>query len=108
MEPAPIAADRLTVRRAAFINAMLQDVERKLFMTQTVSVDEGQNNLQDLLAQALAGNEVIITDRGKPVARLVPIAPSKKKRVAGLNRGTIWTSEDFDEPLPDELWLGQE
>ena len=44
-------------------------------MTQTVSVDEAQNKLQDLLAQALAGNEVIITDRGKPVAR--------------LNRGTI-------------------
>ena len=29
-------------------------------MTQTVSVDEAQNKLQDLLAQALAGNEVII------------------------------------------------
>ena len=76
-------------------------------MTQTVSVDEAQNKLQDLLAQALAGNEVIITERGKPAVRLVPIAPSKKKRVAGLNRGTIWTSEDFDEPLPDEFWLGQ-
>jgi len=31
-------------------------------MTQTVSVDEAQNKLQDLLAQALAGNEVIITE----------------------------------------------
>ena len=77
-------------------------------MTQTVSVDEAQNKLQELLAQALAGHEVIITERGKPVARLVPVAPSKKKRVAGLNRGTIWTSEDFDEPLPDEFWLGRE
>lgn len=77
-------------------------------MTQTVSVDEAQNKLQDLLAQALAGNEVIITDRGKPVARLVSLAPSKKrKRIAGLNRGTIWTSEDFDEPLSDAFWLGQ-
>jgi hypothetical protein len=35
-------------------------------------------------------------------------AHTKKKRVAGLNRGTISTSEDFDEPLPDEFWLGQE
>jgi len=77
-------------------------------MTQTVSVDEAQNKLQDLLAQALAGNEVIITDGGKPTARLVTVAPSKKKRVAGLNRGTIWTSEDLNEPLPDEFWLGQE
>jgi prevent-host-death family protein len=78
-------------------------------MTQTVSVDEAQDKLQDLLAQALAGNEVIITDRGTPVVRLVPVVvQTKKKRVAGLNRGTISTSEDFDEPLPDEFWLGQE
>ena len=77
-------------------------------MTQTVTIDEAQNKLQDLLAQALAGHEVIIIDRGQPVARLVPVAPAKKKRVAGLNRGTIWTSEDFDQPLPDEFWLGQE
>lgn len=79
-------------------------------MTRTVSVDEAQKQLHDLLAQALAGNEVIITEHGKPVARLVPIpvAAANKKRVAGLNRGAIWTSEDFDQPLPDEFWLGQE
>jgi prevent-host-death family protein len=78
-------------------------------MTQTVSVDEAQRKLQELLADALAGNEVIITDHGTPVARLVPVVVStKKKRVAGLNRGTISTSEDFDESLPDEFWLGQE
>ncbi|MGH9968555.1 MAG: type II toxin-antitoxin system Phd/YefM family antitoxin [Pyrinomonadaceae bacterium] len=78
-------------------------------MTQTVSVDEAQYKLQDLLARALAGDEVIITEHGTPVARLVPVfAHSKKKRVAGLNRGTVSTSEDFDKPLPDEFWLGQE
>lgn len=78
-------------------------------MTQTVTVDEAQDRLPDLLAQALAGNEVIITEHGTPVARLVPLeSRSKKKRIAGLNRGTIWTSEDFDAPLPDDFWLGQE
>ena len=59
-------------------------------MTKTVSVDEAQDKLPDLLAQALAGNEVIITVHGTPVARLVPVVVhSKKKRVAGLNRGAI-------------------
>ena len=79
-------------------------------MTLTATVDEAQENLQDLLAHALAGNEVIITQHGKPVARLVtvPVAPPRKKRVAGLNRGTIWTSEDFDQPLPDEFCLAKE
>lgn len=61
------------------------------------------------MADAFAGNEVIITEHGTPVARLVPVvAPSQKKRVAGLNRGTISMREDFDEPLPDGFWLGQE
>ena len=78
-------------------------------MTQMVSIDEAKNRLQDLLALASEGNEVIITDEGKPLARLVPIAsPKNKKRTAGLNRGEIWTSDDFDEPLPDEFWNGQE
>ncbi|HEU4714921.1 MAG TPA: type II toxin-antitoxin system prevent-host-death family antitoxin [Pyrinomonadaceae bacterium] len=77
-------------------------------MTQTVSIDEAQNKLPDLLAQALAGNEVIITEHGTPIARLVPVvSQSKKKRVAGLNRGTITTAEDFDDPLPDQFWLDQ-
>ena len=74
-------------------------------MTQTVSVDEGQNKLPDLLAQAVAGDEVIITEHGTPVARLVPIVThSKKKRVASLNRGTVSTSEDFDEPVGEKLF----
>lgn len=30
-----------------------------------------------------------------------------KKRVAGLGEGTIWISDDFDDPLPDEFWLGE-
>lgn len=77
-------------------------------MIRTVNVSEAQSQLPDLLASALEGNEVIITDGGKPLARLVPIASAKKKRVAGLNRGTIWMSEDFDEPLPDDFWIGQE
>jgi prevent-host-death family protein len=73
-------------------------------MTQTVSIDEAQDKLPDLLAQALAGNEVIITEHGTPVARLVPVVShARKKRVAGLNRGTIWTSQDFDEPSTDEF-----
>jgi hypothetical protein len=26
-------------------------------------------------------------------------------RILGLHPGAIWTSDDFDEPLPDEFWL---
>ncbi len=53
------------------------------------------------------------------LAGLVPHAPSNSsrnweksapsqtnQRVAGLHPGIAWVSEDFDEPLPDEFWLG--
>jgi antitoxin (DNA-binding transcriptional repressor) of toxin-antitoxin stability system len=38
-------------------------------MTQTVSVDEAQDKLPDLLAQALAGDEVIITEHASGAPR---------------------------------------
>jgi hypothetical protein len=30
------------------------------------------------------------------------------KRIPGLHKGTTWVSDDFDEPLPDNFWLGDE
>ncbi|MDZ8051597.1 MAG: DUF2281 domain-containing protein [Aulosira sp. ZfuVER01] len=35
-----------------------------------------------------------------------PQAPPDK-RVLGLNQGEIWMSDDFNDPLPDEFWLGE-
>ncbi|MFZ0544362.1 MAG: DUF2281 domain-containing protein [Candidatus Promineifilaceae bacterium] len=28
-------------------------------------------------------------------------------RVPGLDAGTTWVSDDFDDPLPDSFWLGE-
>lgn len=33
--------------------------------------------------------------------------PAKKKRILDLNKGEIWMSDDFNDPLPDEFWLGE-
>ncbi|MBI3650688.1 MAG: type II toxin-antitoxin system Phd/YefM family antitoxin [Acidobacteria bacterium] len=76
--------------------------------SQTVKLEEAQHHFADWLAIAANGGEIIITQNGKPLARLVPVAQPKKQRIAGLNRGSIWTSEDFDDPLPDEFWEGQQ
>jgi len=75
-------------------------------MTKTVDVEEAKERLPELVSLALEGNEVIISEGDKPVARLVPIISTGRKRVMGLHRGVAWMSEDFDEPLPDEFWLG--
>lgn len=39
------------------------------------SVAEAKNNLPKLLDRMLAGEEVVITRRGKPIARLAPETP---------------------------------
>lgn len=30
-----------------------------------------------------------------------------RQRVLGLYENQIWMSDDFNEPLPDEFWLGE-
>ncbi len=67
-----------------------------------VNIHEAKTHFSRLIARVLAGEEVVIAKSGKPVARLVPVAPERRKRVLGLGRGKIWYSEDFHEPLTDE------
>jgi prevent-host-death family protein len=75
--------------------------------TRTVNIHEAKTRLSELLAMAMEGEEVIIVKANKPMVKLVPIMFQKgKKRVFGMHRGEVWISEDFDEPLPDEFWMG--
>jgi len=53
-----------------------------------------------------AGTEIILTAGSTPLARIVPMAGATTPRVPGLHPGAIWTSEAFDEPLPEEFWSG--
>jgi len=76
--------------------------------TQTVNINKFEKQLAELLAIVEQGDEIVIARNGKPIAHLASVTRPKKKRIAGLNRGTIWTSEDFAAPLPDEIWTGKE
>lgn len=79
-------------------------------MTTTIDVSEAQQQIVALLDKVRVGNEVIIADGSTPIARLSAIAPEAAggKRVGNLNPGSIWISDGFDAPLPDEFWLGEE
>lgn len=72
--------------------------------TKTVDIQETRTNLHDLLSLVREGVEIVLTEGATPLARLAPIAAPTTPRVAGLHAGAIWTSEDFDEPLPEEFW----
>lgn len=71
-------------------------------MTQ-FSVHEAKTNLSRLIADALAGGEVVITRGNVPVVRLVPVSPLGS-RCFGAFKGRIAMDARFDEPLhEDEL-----
>jgi len=69
----------------------------------TVNIHEAKTHLSRLLGRVAAGEEVVIARAGEPVAKLVPIQKPPRDRVPGLDRGLIEVSDDFDDPLPDDL-----
>lgn len=71
--------------------------------TTTVNVHEAKTHLSQLLQRISMGEEIVIAKAGKPVARLVPFAPTPRPRVAGSAQGQIWIAPDFDAPLPDDI-----
>ncbi len=34
--------------------------------------------------------------------------PLQRPRIMDLHKGQVWMSDDFDDPLPDEFWLGDD
>jgi len=63
------------------------------------------NDLSELLAQITSDTEIEITRGGTPIARLVP-SPSVQRR-PGLHPGAFLVRDDFDAPLLDTFWLGE-
>ena len=68
----------------------------------TVNIHQAKTQLSLLLRFVLEGEEIIIANRGVPVARLVPISNSNAVRPLGKYKGQIVLAEDFDE-LPEDV-----
>jgi prevent-host-death family protein len=71
-------------------------------MTKSVGVHEAKTHLSRLLDDVAAGEEILITRRGEPAARLVALA-TNGPRVFGVDRGRLAIPEDFDAPLDDDV-----
>ena len=66
------------------------------------TVHQAKTNLSRLIKEAENGTEVVITRGKKPVAKLVPIASSSKKRIPGSMKGQIWAAPGAFDPLTDD------
>lgn len=68
-----------------------------------VGMHEAKSNLSKLVARVEGGEEIVITRRGAPAARLVPERQGGGfASLAGAWRGQVRIADDFDE-LPDDL-----
>lgn len=68
-----------------------------------VGMHEAKTNLSRLVERALDGEEVVVTRRGEPAVRLVPVSEGDGfASLAGAWRGRVRIAPDFDE-LPDDL-----
>jgi prevent-host-death family protein len=71
---------------------------------ESVNIHQAKTNLSRLLARVELGEEIVISNRGVPVARLVPFQkPEKRLASLGLDKGRFVVPEDFNDPLPEEM-----
>ena len=67
-----------------------------------VSIKDAKELLDELVRRVEAGEQVMLTRDGKPVAEIAPppLAESKKS-ILGAMKGEIWMADDFDALGPE-------
>ena len=73
-----------------------------------VTIHAAKTHLSRLIRRAQAGEEIVIARGKEPVARLVPVAGTDRRRVFGAMRGRARVGDAFFEPLPSDELAGWE
>ena len=69
----------------------------------TAGIREARQDLTSLLDDVRKGREVVITERGRPVARLVPIRPRKPfPNLAAVRRKTRTIEPPLSQAITDD------
>lgn len=78
-------------------------------MTTCVDIQTSPMSVQELIALARAGNDVVLVEGEIAITRVtaIPQPQEARPRIAGLNRGSFWIDETFNDSLPDSFWLGE-
>jgi prevent-host-death family protein len=70
-----------------------------------VSIAEAKNRLTQLIRAVEAGESVVITRNGVPVAQIAPPPPGRRKVRFGSMRGRIQLHPGWDEPVDLDRFL---
>jgi prevent-host-death family protein len=69
---------------------------------QIIDINQAKQHLPQLIEQAISGNEVVITQGGEPLVKIIALTKqSRKQRQFGSAKGLIRMADDFDAPLAD-------
>ena len=66
-----------------------------------VELQQAKERFLELIELAASGEDVIISEGGKPFVKMSAVRPLKKQREFGSARGMIEMADDFDAPLED-------
>ena len=72
-------------------------------MTRTYNIHEAKTHFSKLIERARQGEDIIVAKAGTPMVRLVPVEAPRKRRKPGSARGMFTMSDDFDDPLPEDM-----
>ncbi|MBF0411218.1 MAG: type II toxin-antitoxin system Phd/YefM family antitoxin [Desulfamplus sp.] len=67
-----------------------------------IDIKQAATCFPDLLQKTIEGNEVLITQNGQPIVKLIDVRKKrKKKRQFGSAKGLIKMADDFDATPED-------
>jgi len=70
-----------------------------------VNIAEARNQLTRLIRAVEAGEQVVITRNGKPVAQLAPPPPERRKVQFGGMRDSVKLPKGWDDPVDPDRFL---
>ncbi|PLS69726.1 MAG: type II toxin-antitoxin system prevent-host-death family antitoxin [Cyanobacteria bacterium M5B4] len=76
---------------------------------ETVNIHQAKTNFSRLLSRVELGEEIVISNRGIPIAKLVPFRTSLDRQSSlGQDRGKFIVPDDFNTPLPEDILVAFE
>ncbi|GGK58979.1 antitoxin [Planomonospora parontospora subsp. parontospora] len=71
-------------------------------MAEQFNIHEAKTQLSRILERVEHGEEVVISRAGRPIAKVVPLRTSVRRRGRGSLRGTLAMADDWDAPQVNE------
>ena len=69
----------------------------------TLNIYDAKTRLSQLVDEAAAGEDVVVSRNGKPLVRITTLKPQKRTVKFGVLKGKVRIAADFDAPLPEDV-----